>query len=223
MRFLVFTDCTPDGLESNAPLSGLNAVLGEHSVSPNMPGPDGQTGLIVSWPHPTFGPRCHFDAAAQTWRPSFAKREDGRPWYWVGIWTDAPPAENELRRNYTQSGPLVKLGEHKWKLTTPDTVDARAVYADDGSMRWETVRQYAWVCDEATALRDTYLEEFGVREFVFRADPTAQIGWLMKLLQINYRMLPEVADTLGLWVGKDYLMDVFLTTLGLSRRGDSDA
>jgi hypothetical protein len=53
---------------------------------------------------------------------------------------------------------------------------------------------------------------------VFHAEPSAQIGWLLKLLQINYRMLPEVAVALDLWVGREHLLDVFLTTLGLTRK-----
>jgi hypothetical protein len=55
---------------------------------------------------------------------------------------------------------------------------------------------------------------------VFRNEPSAQINWLLKLLQINYRITPEVAVALDLWVGKDKILDLFLTTLGLSRVQD---
>ena len=105
---------------------------------------------------------------------------------------------------------------------TPDTVDARAVYADDGSMRWEVIRQFSWVCDEAIQLRKQYLDEFGLRDMVFRVDPSEQVGWLIKLLQINYRILPEIAIVLDMWVGKDHLIDTVLNTLGLSRKGESN-
>ncbi|MGV2335071.1 MAG UNVERIFIED_CONTAM: hypothetical protein LVR18_13485 [Planctomycetaceae bacterium] len=76
------------------------------------------------------------------------------------------------------------------------------------------------VCDEAEQLRTTYLEEFGLRSIVFRSEPSAQINWLLKLLQINYRITPEVAVYLDLWVGKDKILDLFLSTLGLSRVTD---
>jgi hypothetical protein len=85
-------------------------------------------------------------------------------------------------------------------------------------MRWEVIRQFSWVCDEAEQLRQQYLEDFGIRSTVFRVDPSAQVGWLLKLLQINYRITPEVAVCLDLWVGKEHLLDVFLTTLGLTRK-----
>ena len=71
-------------------------------------------------------------------------------------------------------------------------------------------------------MRAVYLEEFGVREIVFQVDPKPQIEWLVKLLQINYRMLPEVAVALNMWVGKDHIIDTVLTTLGLSRKGPTD-
>jgi hypothetical protein len=89
-------------------------------------------------------------------------------------------------------------------------------------MRWEVTRQFAWVCDEADQFRKQYLDEFGLREMVFRVDPSQQVGWLLKLLQINYRMLPEVAVSLDLWVGKEHLIDTVLSTLGLHRKGAAD-
>jgi len=212
-------DGSPTTLEATAKICGLSSLLTGHDVLPNMPGPHGGTGVQIGWPSPTQ-PRFHFEPEQQDWVPSVLKDEHGRPRYWVGFWKAQPPKENELRRHYTQSGPLVDFGGQRWKLPTPTTIDARAVYADDGSMRWEVVRQFSWVCDEAEQLRQTYLEEFGLRSIVFRNEPSAQINWLLKLLQINYRMTPEVAVYLDLWVGKDKILDLFLTTLGLSRVQD---
>ena len=169
-------------------------------------------------------PYIHYAPAEQDWVASVCKDEHGKPRYWVGFWKEKPPTESELRRHYTQAGPLVKFGEARWKLATPDTVDARAVYADDGSMRWEVIRKFSWMCDEAKQLHATYLDqgEFGGRVFVFKHEPSAQISWLLKLLQVNYRMLPEVAVYLDLWIGKDHILDVFLNTLGLFRKEPDD-
>jgi hypothetical protein len=167
-----------------------------------------------------IGSRHDYSPKEQDWVASVAK-VDGKPLYYVGFWTKEDPKENELRRHYTQAGPLTQFGTAKWKLPTPDTVDARAVYADDGSMRWETIRQFSWMCDEAKVIRDEYLQEFGVRDMVFRVEPSVQINWLLKLLRVNYRLLPEVAVRLDMWTGKDHIMDTFLSTLGL-QRGKSD-
>ena len=220
MHFMLhIPDGSPATLEATAKICGLSSLLTGHDVLPNMPGPHGGTGVQIGWPSPTQ-PRFHYEPEQQDWVPSVLKDKHGKPRYWVGFWKSQPPKENELRRHYTQSGPLVDFGGQRWKLPTPTTIDARAVYADDGSMRWEVVRQFSWVCDEAEQLRQTYLEEFGLRSIVFRNEPSAQINWLLKLLQINYRITPEVAVYLDLWVGKDKLLDLFLTTLGLSRVQD---
>ena len=218
MNFLLFIpDAQPAQLDEVARTAGFASLLDGHSVAPNMPGPNEQTGLVIGWTSPT-SPLLHYKAEQQTWMPSICKDEDGNPRYWAGTWNDKPPEENEMRRPYTQAGPLVELGGNRWKMPTPDSVDARAVYADDGTMRWEVVRQFAWVCDEAEQLRATYLEEFGVRQMVFNVDPTAQIGWLLKLLQINYRIVPEIAVALDLWVGRERILDLFLLTLGMERK-----
>jgi hypothetical protein len=222
VHFLVFVpDIKPDAIESAAKVAGLNTVLGGHDAVVCMSGPNGLSGTMIAQTSPT-SPYHHYDSEKQTWSPSVAKDESGKPRYWVGIWTADPPKEKELRRHYTQKGPLTKFGEQTWMMPTPDTVDARAVYADDGSMRWEVIRQFSWVCDEATQLRKQYLDEFGLRDMVFRVDPSEQVGWLIKLLQINYRILPEIAIVLDMWVGKDHLIDTVLNTLGLSRKGESN-
>lgn len=217
-HYLLFMpDTKPADLEAAAKLAGVSSIIGGHDVLPNVEGPGGNRGLMLGWLTPQ-NPLMHHAAAEQTWIPSIVKTDGGRPRYWVGVWNAKPPQENELRRHYTQAGPWVKLGEQKWKLPTPDTVDSRAVYADDGTMRWEVVRQFSWLCDEAQTLRETYLQEFGLREMVFNVDPSAQIQWLLKLLQINYRMLPELAVHLDLWVGRETILDLFLTTLQLQRK-----
>lgn len=223
MHFLIFIpDAKPSELDAIAKTSGLSDLLGGHDALPNAVGPESQTGLMLGWLSPA-NPRMHYEPSQQDWQPSVAKTDTGRPRYWVGIWKDHPPTESELRRNYTQDGPRVKFGQCTWKLPTPATVDARAVYEDDGSMRWEVVRQYSWVCDEADAVREKYLEDFGLRQVMFAVNPKEQVDWLLKLLRINYRITPEVAVYLDLWIGQRHLIDVVLATLKLTRTGgDSD-
>jgi hypothetical protein len=77
------------------------------------------------------------------------------------------------------------------------------------------------MCDEAKQLTADYLQEFGLRELVFRNEPSAQVAWLLKLLKVNYRITPELAVYLDLWVGRDKILDTFLTTLKLTRRGSN--
>ena len=222
MHFLVFVpDCKPSELDLAAKVAGLTGILPEANVLPNVAGPEGKVGTMIG--HLSrANPTMNYTPAEQDWIPSVVKDEAGNPRYFVGISKAHPPTESELRRSYTQAGPLTKFGEYRWKLPTPDSVDSRAIYADDGTMKWEVIRQFSWVCDEADQLRQQYLDEFGIRDMVFRVDPTQQVEWLLKLLQINYRLLPEVAVALDLWVGKDHIIDTVLNTLGLSRKGAGD-
>lgn len=217
MHFLVFVPkCSRSELESVAKVAGLTPILGGHDCVDGQKGPRGLIGCMVYHPTPE-SPWAHCDEAKQTWVSSIAKDENGNPRYYVGFWNDKPPQENQIRRNYTQEGGWIKFGDNRWKLPTPLTVEAKAVYNDDGSMRWEVTRQFAWVRDEAEQLRQVYKDEGGARLYVYDVEPSAQINWLIKLLQINYRILPEVAVHLDLWTGRDHILDTFLTTLGLSR------
>ena len=220
MHFLVFIpDCNPQELEQRAKSAGVFDLLGGHDIMPNVTGVDGSVGMMIGWLSPS-NPRLDYAPSEQEWIPSILKI-GGKVAYWVGFWKKELPKEGELRRHYTQAGPLTPFGESRWKLPTPDTVDARAVYADDGSMRWETVRQFSWMCDEAKAIHDEYLESFGVRQLVFNVDPVVQVSWLLKLLRVNYRLTPEVAVRLDMWIGRDHIMDTFLSTLGLHRKSSN--
>jgi hypothetical protein len=224
VHYLIFIPgATPATLEQTAKIAGLSDLLeGGHDVMASD-GPNGQSGLMLGWLSP-LNPHMHVDKSKQEWLPSILKSESGESRYHVGIWKDNVPTQSELRRHYTQKGVLTQFGKERWILPTPDTVDARAVYADDGTMRWEVTRQFSWLCDEAKLITEQYLSEFGLRQMVFSVNPSAQVEWLLKLLRINYRMLPELAVYLDLWVGRDHLMDVFLKTLGLVRKtGAADA
>jgi hypothetical protein len=228
VHFLTFIpDCHPAEIEARAQAAGLLDLLGGHNAIPCMDGPAGSAGITIA--HMGVpGSRHDYSPAEQEWVPSILKI-DGKPAYWVGFWKKEQPLEGELRRYRTQAGPFVQFGASRWKLPTPDTVDARAVYADDGSMRWEVIRQFAWMCDESKQIHDEYLQpdqfgldQFGLREMVFRVDPSVQVAWLLKLLRVNYRLLPEVAVRLDMWTGKDHIMDTFLETLGLRRKVNAD-
>lgn len=217
MHYLLFVpQVARKDLESASKVGGFATALDGNDVIEGQKGPRGMMGCMVFYPHPDH-PWGHYDEAKQTWVPSIAKNENGDPRYWVGFWNEKPVQENQIRRNYTQAGNWVKLGEQRWKLPTPSTVEATAKYNDDGSMRWEVTRQFSWVCDEAEQLTRVYEEESGMRMFVYKTEPSAQINWLLKLLQINYRLLPEVAAHLNLWTGRDHILDTFLSTLGMKR------
>jgi len=211
----------PDQLQQITKRADLSDLF-EGMETLRAQGPRDLDGLLCNWTSPQNA-RIVYRPDEQTWEPSVLKDEDGNPLYYVGIWNDKPPKESELRRHYTQEGALVEFGGQKWILPTPDTVDARAVYNDDGSMRWEPIRQFSWMCDEAKLMQDRYLgESFGVKSMVFEVDPVEQVTWLLKLLRVNYRLTPEVAVMLNLWTRKRHIIDTVLATLKLHRKGEDD-
>jgi hypothetical protein len=237
VHFTIFLpDWTPshsETLEDIARKRGVADLLGGHDVMPLTGGADNPAnateGTLIGWLSPE-NQLLEYRPARQLWLPSVA-RDDvaGQPLYFVGMWNEfvapngrpfGPPKERDLRRHYTQEGVLTQFGEEHWLLPTPDTVDARAVYADDGqSMRWEPLRQFAWMVDEAKQMQQRYLDNgLGEREMVFEFDPKEQCDWLLKLLRVNYRITPEVAVHLNLWTRKRHIIDTVLATLGLKRK-----
>lgn len=183
-------------------------------------GPDGGQGYCIGWGNSAR--RLNYAAESQTWSKSIPQADQPPGEYWVGTFNASPPTEGELRRPYTQSGRFIALGDDKWKLPTPDSVDKAASYNDDGSMRWETVRSFAWLCDEAAKLRDEFLAEDSNKMSRFAVDPSEFVQWLLRLLRVNYRMTPEVAVRLELWRAST-MTEAVLSSLGLQiAGGDSD-
>lgn len=219
---LFFPDARPADIETRAKLADIASFIdGSQDVLHVESAVRGQCGTMVGWLSPG-NPHLHYDSIRQEWQPSIAKDEHGNPLYHIGFWRDSPPQERELRRRYGQKGITRKLGQQEWIIPTPETVDARAVYADDGTMKWEVTRQFSWLCAEAQHLQETYLQELGLRAMLFNVNPKAQVDWLLRLLQINYRLTPEAAAYLELWTGRDHLLDVFLATLNLERKKPAD-
>ena len=73
-------------------------------------------------------------------------------------------------------------------------------------------------------MQAAYIEHgLQTRSFQFTNEPSPQIEWIIRLLQINYRILPEVAVYLDLFSGsKESMMDLILFTLQLARKGVND-
>jgi hypothetical protein len=212
----------PAELQRIARLAGFDDMLlgGETMQCPH--GPDGGHGVLMNWTRPG-NTQVVYRPAEQTWVPSYQKdADDGRPMYWVGFWNDSPPAESELRRHYTHGGAPMVFGSQTWLLPTPTTVDQRAMYNDDGSMRWVPLREFSWLCDEAELMRERYIERAGEKIQMFETNPAEQVTWLLRLLKVNYRITPEVAVHLDLWSRKNHIFDVFLMTLSLERKDRTD-
>lgn len=185
-------------------------------------GPAGE-GALVGWIHSRSNQRqITYRPEQQTWLPALPLdgQEAGR--YWVGFDNANPPQENELRRSYTQVGEFMQLGADRWKVPTLNSVPQEAQYRDDGSMQWVAIREYAWLSDEAQKMRAEVIMDFEQRLVRLNDDPAEFVAWALRLLRVNYRMLPEVATRLHLWKSDD-LIDVVLRSLGMKRAGEESS
>lgn len=222
MHFILhIPDCSPSDLSTRAKSAGVADLLGGHDVLQMESGPAGTGGLNIAWLRP--GDRMHYDPANQNWLPSHLKIDD-KPAYWLGFSKTSPPTEGELRRVVLQDGQLEEFAGHRWRFPTPATVDAEAVYRADGTMFWEPIAAFSWMCEEAKRLTEQYLkpEEQGTRLLVYAAEPSVQIEWLTKLLRVNYRITPEVCQYLHFWVGRQKILRLFLSTIGMVLKEQSN-
>ena len=91
-------------------------------------------------------------------------------------------------------------------------------------MKWVPVRQFSWMVDEAEKMHAKYLQatELTAMSFHYEEDPTEQIAWLLKLLRINYRLLPELAVHLEMWSGRKHLLEMFLASINLMIKASDD-
>lgn len=215
--FLPEWPLNPDAerIEAESRKRGITDIWDNSDKLPAHDGPSGKPGLLVAWLNPKNTQHV-YDPSKQTWIPSIQKLDSGEHAYWIGIWNGKEPVEKELRRHYTREGMLTELGGQKWIIPTPTTVDQRAVYNDDGSMRWEPIRQFSWMCDEAKLIADALSQSsVGGLELEFDNNPVRQIEWIIRLLRVNYRMLPELAAHLELWTRRQHILSTYLATLNL--------
>ena len=80
-------------------------------------------------------------------------------------------------------------------------------------MYWVPFRDFAWICDEAEAFHQELLDDDGSRALAIDIDPSEFVDWMLKLLRVNYHILPEVASHLGLWRASQ-LTDAVLGSAG---------
>ena len=199
------------GLEDHC--DGFTPMMGE--------GPDGK-GVLIGWTNSRSNNRqVTYRPESQTWVKSLPLngQEAGR--YWVGFDNENPPTQSELRRPYTQSGEFLQLGKEKWKIPTLHTAPKEAQYQDDGSWHWVPVREFAWLVDEATTYREELITNREEKLIVLNKNPAEFINWIVRLLRVNYHMLPEVAAHLHMFP-EEHVVRVLLRSLSMVQSEDED-
>ncbi len=165
-------------------------------------GPDGKQGRVFTWIDPTKV-RIGYVPDDQTWIPAAQNGELETGRYWVGFWNDDPPTEKDLRRPDHRRGNFIELGNgESWLITTPDTLDRYAKLESDGSLAWCVDERWNWLVTDLQKRRAESVIQQGEDKDTVTVlfDIQEDIPFLVRLLQVNYRITPEVCSHLKLFV-----------------------
>lgn len=180
----------------------LQAVgLGDHAKGfdalPAL-GPDGKQGWLFGWLDHVQN-RLTFDPEAQVWIQSLPEGDRPEGAYWVGIWKDSRPTEQDMRRPEGRKGVWITMSDGtKWQIPSPGTLE-RFPEIKGGKLQWVVDEQFAW-----------FIQEIDRRKAMLTVDTTTpgkafvswnleeDFGFIVRALRLNYRIVPEVVVQLRL-------------------------
>ena len=195
---------------------GLSGLV-DGAFAASCIGPDATQGTVFGW-RPDHGRNrgrlvhCH-DSNAQTWRPAAAMNDLPQSRYWVGTVNGQEPEPDDLLRTYPYRGTKVKLSESQseWWLPVEADLPYDCKLQDDGSWRFVPQRRFESFCAATASWREMVETahaniihlQMEVREFVAES------------LAVNYRLCPEIEDSLGLWTSSrsGTILPAFLSIL----------
>lgn len=174
-------------------------------------GPGGTAGQLLAWiddaaavqaeqvgyfpPQPGQTPR-------QTWLPG----ANGR--YWVGWQNDLPPTPANLQRRTLVDGPVTTLGDgQEWQLIAAANLPQQARLVE-GKWAWAPQTRFASFVERSAWAFDVARQALEAE----RAIPLEAVEYALGVLSWNYRIVPEVADWLGLFTAETLLRTLVLTT-----------
>lgn len=191
-------------------LTGVNTGEG--------PGPDGGRGMFYGWQDAT-NLVIGFDDQHQTWLPSFRRGDADAGLYWTGFRTDSPPTESDLRRPDSRQGKFVELSNgDRYLITTPATLDRYPSRDDDGNLIWLVDESFNWLVQDlekrkATGIIKTSDGETDRVSIIM--DTENDFEFLVKLLQINYRLTEELICHLQI-LSEQFVRDLVIVLMGLT-------
>lgn len=216
MHFLIYVPeqtCHPDRL---ADLGLMGLVDGAFAATGT--GPDGRMGTVFGW-RPEHGPNRgrlahHCDLKTQTWRPAAAMSDMPAGRYHVGTINGQEPIPEDLMRRYPFRGHKVELSQGnptEWWLPAEADLPYDRKLQDDGSWRFVPQRRFDAFC-EATAHWRNLIDECNINP-THMQEEIAQ--FVSEALSINYRLCPEIEDSLALFSSSrsGTIMPAFLSIL----------
>lgn len=218
MRYQIFIPktVTPDPTPADALRSVGLDVLADGCDSQNcVKGPDGQPGRVFAWLSPD-ALQLGYQPERQTWIPS-AKRGDRKAGaYYVGFWDDSPVSEKELRKPDHGIGEWIPMGNgESWIVTNEHNIGRIPAFGDDGKLVLRADPAFAWYTMELRRRRESIVwDEEKTRPLLIDTDIEADFEFLTRVLQLNYRIIPEVIVHLGL-LPEQTLMKIAFSFVGL--------
>lgn len=155
-------------------------------------GPNGERGLHCVWPLPKMPPRLQA-VESLTWIPAIEMRGRAAGAYHVGL-----PSILDARlfaRQQQFPGQYLELRGTNWAIPIPSMLPASLLFGSGGELeRGIQLELNGVLMDAQYALQvDQMIERLATEE-----DPGVDWQWLrdfaLKALNINYRMLPEIAN-----------------------------
>lgn len=197
-------------------LERLVADRGPTAIDVLNGGPDGANGILCHWMQPgdPFAGRAGVVLDKQTWyeAPASVEHEKGR--YWLGWYTDHPPAPADLAMTEQYGGGWVQLGDNReWLIPATRRLSHRgSLDPQTGKFRRVPKDRYTEFCRKAAAHAHAVFSAVGAFNAYLEqhpdADPeeyevecTLEDAWeyCCEALSINYRVTPEVIDALKLF------------------------
>lgn len=173
----------------------LSAVgLADHAEgadSIHSQGPAG-TGQLFAWRKNTLQP-MHYNAGEQTWVPAAKNGDLPEARYWVGVFNNNLPSEEDLRRPGVLYGDFVELNDGKpWMVPAPHFLPHDLMLQSDGTLKSEPKQRYQDVSVDAAQWR------FRLAGGPQQVELIEMFRFVMKCLSLNYRLPAELASHLRL-------------------------
>lgn len=172
-------------------------------------GPDAGSGILASWPR-KGEPRGDFLPSQQTWMPAVKVGDLLASRYWVGFQTGNLPSPKDLAWRNQAPGQYLTLGKvgHQWLFPSASSLPVAFSEATDGSIGLPPQELTREFCDVG---QQTYAKMIGGS--LDDIDVSAVVALVLRGLQVNYMILPEVVSYLKL-IDTRNLRDLVVAGLG---------
>ena len=185
-------------------------------IPPTKSGDYGKiTGTLVHWisSDASYSPRDYVGSKTeQVWIPSYSD-DTKKPLYFVGLWLDEQLFASELKRRHIVDGATITTLNGD-ELIIPEIryFPTRIARTKDGNIENRVLDEYKDLFTESVIVFDALVSWFKTGE-----QPEIAANWvnyIEKLVQINYRILPEVCDFLQWW-DKEIILQIAAESVSL--------